>query len=73
MNSQDVKLYCKATPPLTREDQFDGTPCKVVVFLATVQDQVINFGWSDIITIPDSNRMNQNLIQGYGRLTLQNA
>ena len=58
MNSQDVKLYYKAMTPLTREDQFNSTPGKVVVFLATIQDQVISLGLSDITTIPDSNAMN---------------
>ena len=68
-----MKLYYKATSPLTGEDRFDGTPRKVVVFLATVQDQALNFGWSDILTIPDNNGVNHNIIQEYGSLTMLNV
>ena len=41
MNSQDVKLHYKTMTPSTREDQFNGTPGKVAVFLATIQDWVV--------------------------------
>ena len=71
-HTQDVKLYYKAMPPLTREDRFDGTPEKIVMFFATVQDWALNFGWSDILTIPDNNGVNHNIIQEYGHLTMLN-
>ena len=69
---QDVKLCYKAMSPLTGEDRFDGTPGKVIMFLTTIQDRALNFGWSDILTIQDNYRVNCNIIQEYGHLTMLN-
>ena len=51
---------------------FDQTTTAIMVFLATIQDQPLPFDWTLILTIPDGNGINRNLITAYGHLTMAN-
>ena len=73
--SQGLKLWHATTEPLPEE--FDGMSDTVKIFCELLTQHATEAGWhagaGDILTIPDANGVNRNLIMHYGQLTLQDV
>jgi len=74
-SAQGLKLWNAATEPLPEE--FDGTSNTVKIFCELLTQRATEAGWhsgtGNILTIPDSNGIQRNLITNYGQLTLQDV
>ena len=73
--TQGHKLWDATMEPLPEE--FDGTSDTVKIFCELLTQRATEAGWhtgaGDILTIPDANGVNCNLITHYGQLTLQDV
>lgn len=71
--SEGKKLWNSATAAL--DDKFDADAKNINIFTEQVMKRATNAGWTtgngNIISIPDVNGNNRNLIQEYGRLTME--
>lgn len=72
-SSSGKKLWKSATEPL--EDRFDAEAKDVNLFIKQVAKQAKTAGWNagtgNIITIPDANGNNHDLVKNYGQLTVE--
>ena len=66
-----TKLYNKAIAPL--EEEFDGEPDNLAVFLASVRDRARRFNWHRLITVPIDDGTTRNLLTHYGQVSLENT
>jgi hypothetical protein len=71
--SEDMKIYNAATKGL--EKKFDLKENNLHLFLTEVKERVRTFGWTDIITVPDSSAppVMRNLLTNFGQLTVANC
>lgn len=65
------KIWEKAIVPL--DIKFDGQSQNLILFLEGVSDRAKEFDWDSILTVPDGNGVNRNLLSQYGLLTLENV
>jgi hypothetical protein len=71
--SEDMKIYNAATKGL--EKKFDLKEDNLHLFLTEVKERARTFGWTDIITVPDSSvpPVARNLLTNFGQVTLANC
>jgi hypothetical protein len=69
--SSELKIFRASTTGMS--DKFDLKEEHLRVFLETVKEHVRTYNWETIITVPDGNAVNRNLITNYGQLTLDNV
>ena len=70
-NAEGMKLYKAATTKLPQE--FNGEAAHIRMFLQALRQRVDAFGWNDLVTIPDSDGKDRNLLTEYGLVTMANV
>jgi len=70
-NQNELKVFKASIEPL--ETQWDGNPATLRAFLRKVNRRVTMSRWRDIVTIPDDNGINRDLVEEYGRLSMNNV
>ncbi len=66
---KDRKLYTNAIKGI--ETKYDLSPQKLKSFLDDVHDRSQLYGWSNILSVPDEGNKERNIIEEYGRITLE--
>ena len=66
-----LKVYKQSIEPI--ETPWDGDPATLRAFLRKVNRRVTMVRWRPIVTIPDDSNTDRDLIEEYGRLTIENV
>jgi hypothetical protein len=66
----ELKMFRSATAGMV--DKFNLKEEHMRVFLGNIKEHVRTYNWQEIVTIPDGNAVNRNLVTNYGQLTLAN-
>jgi hypothetical protein len=69
--ASELKIFRASTSGM--DDKFDLKEDHLRVFIETVKEHVRTYNWMTIVTIPDDNAVDRNLITNYGQLTLANV
>ncbi len=65
---KDRKLYTNAIKGI--ETKYDLSPQKLKAFLDDVHDRAQLYGWSNILSVPNKDDLKRNIIEEYGRITM---
>ncbi len=68
-DAKDRKLYTNAIKGI--ETKYDLSPQKLKAFLDDVHDRSQLYGWSNILSVPDEGDSKRNIIEEYGRVTIE--
>jgi hypothetical protein len=66
---KDRKLYTNAIKGI--ETKYDLSPQKLKSFLDDVHDRSQLYGWGTIMSVPDKDDIKRDIIQEYGRITIE--
>jgi hypothetical protein len=69
--ASELKIFRASTTGM--DDKFDLKEQHLRVFLETIKEHVRTYNWVQIITVPDDNAVNRDLVTNYGQLTLANV
>jgi hypothetical protein len=69
--TSDLKMFLRGIEALS--SKFDLQAGQLKVFLECVKERVRMFDWTFVVTVPDSAAVNRNLIDEYGRLTIEDC
>ena len=68
-DTKDRKLYTNAIKGI--ETKYDLSPQKLKAFLDDVHDRSQLYGWGSILSVPDKDDKKRNIIEEYGRITIE--
>jgi hypothetical protein len=69
--SSYIKMFLSGIEALSSKFELQADQLKV--FLECLKERERMFDWSFVVTVPDNSNTNRNLINKYGRLTIENC
>ena len=69
--AKDIKIYKAATDPMSTK--FDCDPMNTQVFMATLTLHADTSNWSNIMTVPDSDGTDHNILKEHGQVTMDDC
>lgn len=71
MKEADLKFFHRATDGL--DEKFALKEDSLGTFLALVKDRANIYNWKTVVTVPDKDGVNRNLITNFGQVTIENC